>query len=402
MTITSTSTITYTIQPMTSHPNYLSDTQMSLRPGFLDLGLGHPDPTLLPVAAMQRATTRILETLGGEALSYGWAAGPGPLADWLRARMARNEGRAPAQDELLITAGNSHALDQLLTLHTKPGDVALVETPTYHLAVRILKDHPLQLVPVPTDDEGPRLDALKEALVALKREGKLPRLLYTVPTFHNPTGRSWHLSRRLGLIELATDTGFLIVEDDVYRELAYDAPAPPSLWSLAPTGVVARLGSFSKSLSPGLRLGWLTAGASLIHKHTSGGLMDSGGGVNQFTAMAVSALCAAGDFDGQVARFRSAYRERRDALLKALSEHAPSGCNWQVPGGGFFVWLALPDGVRSDALLARAESLGVSFVLGVRPCWSGGGENALRLAFSLYAPEELAEAVRRLGEAMKP
>jgi DNA-binding transcriptional MocR family regulator len=386
---------------MTTQPKYLSDTQMSLRPGILDLGLGHPDPTLLPIEAVKRATAKILDDLGLEALSYGWAAGPGPLADWLRARIRNNEGREVRSGELLITAGNSHALDQLLTLHTQPGDVALVETPTYHLAVRILKDHPLQLVPVPTDDEGPQLDALKQTVTDLKRQGKPPRLLYTVPTFHNPTGCSWSMARRLGMIEVATESGFLIIEDDVYRELAYDAPASPSLWSLAPTGVVARLGSFSKSLSPGLRLGWLTAHASLIEKHTSGGLLDSGGGINQFAAMVVSALCQAGDFDVQVSRFQQAYRERRDALLAALAEHLPT-CAVQKPGGGFFVWVVLPDGVRSDALLTRAEACGVSFVPGVKPCWAGGGENAIRLAFSLYAPDELREAARRLGEALIP
>ena len=326
-------------------PNFLSDTQMARRPGLLDLGLGHPDPTLLPIAAMQRASAHTLGTFGSEALSYGWAAGPGPLVDWLRARIGQNEGRTPAPDELFITAGNSHALDQLLTLHTQPGDVALVETPTYHLAVRIFKDHPLQLVPVPTDEEGPRLDALKEILAQLKREGKTAaRVLYTVPTFHNPTGRSWHLTRRLGMIELATESGFLIIEDDVYRELAYDSPTPPSLWSLAPTGVVARLGSFSKSLSPGLRLGWLTASASLIHKHTGSGLLDSGGGVNQFTAMAVSALCTAGDFDAQVARFQSAYKERRGCAaervggISAARLHVASTGGWFFCMGGFAGW----------------------------------------------------------------
>ncbi len=372
---------------------------MARRPGILDLGLGHPDPSLLPVAAMKRAAAQALDTFGSDALSYGWAAGPGPLANWLRTRIGNTEGRTPAPDEFLITAGNSHALDQLLTLHTQPGDVALVETPTYHLAVRIFKDHSLQLVPVQTDDEGPRLGALKATLTQLKHEGKQPRVFYTVPTFHNPTGRSYSLARRLGLIELATESGFLIIEDDVYRELAYDQPALPSLWSLAPTGVVARLGSFSKSLSPGLRLGWLTAGASLIHKHTNSGLLDSGGGLNQFTAMAVSALCAAGDFDAQVALFKSAYKERRDALLSALAEHLPTGCVWQTPAGGFFVWVVLPDGLRSDILLSHAESCGVSFVPGTKPCWNGGGENALRLAFSLYAPAELAEAAKRLGAA---
>ena len=221
-----------------------------------------------------------------------------------------------------------------------------------------------------------------------------------MPTFSNPTGRSLAADRRAALVALAQAAGLLIIEDDVYRELAYDAPAPPSLWSLAPTGGVARLGAFSKSLAPGLRLGWLTAPAELVRPLADGGLLDSGDNLNHFTALVVAALCAAGDYDRNVADLRAAYRHRRDTLVAALREHLPPGCRVIVPGGGFFVWVELPAGADSAALLPAAEAEGVAYLPGTRFHLDGRGRQALRLAFSYYAPDRLAEAARRLGRAL--
>ncbi len=374
--------------------------QLTLREGILDLGWGHPDGALLPVEAMRRAAARALEHYGADTLAYGDAHGPGPLRAWLVARIAAREGRAPDPSELMITGGASQGLDLVCALLTRPGDVALVESPTYHLAVRILRDHPLELVPVPRDEGGLRLDALEQIVAGLRRSGKAPRLLYTVPTFHNPTGISLAGERRGALVELAEAGDFVIVEDDVYRELSYDGPAPASLWSMAPAGRVVRLGSFAKSLAPGLRLGWLTADAATVARIADGGLLDSGGGVNHFTAMAVAALCEAGDFDAQVERLRAAYRERRDALVAALREHLPPSCAVDSPAGGFFVWVRLPQGADASALLPAAERAGVSYIPGARFHLDGAGANTLRLAFSLYGPAELREAARRLGGAL--
>jgi DNA-binding transcriptional MocR family regulator len=225
-------------------------------------------------------------------------------------------------------------------------------------------------------------------------------LLYTIPTFHNPTGVCLSLARRRALVELAEAERLLIVEDDVYRELAYDAPAPPSLWSLAPPGVVLRMGSFSKSLAPGVRLGWLTGGSEAITRMAGGGLLDSGGGINHFTALVVAELCASGDYDAQVETLRAAYRARRDALMAAFAKYLPPGCRWQRPGGGFFAWVELPAGTESNDLLCPAEAAGVAFLPGGKFYLSDGGANTLRIAFSLYSPEELVEGVRRLSRVI--
>lgn len=379
----------------------LPNRQISLRPGILELKWGQPDFDLLPVAQIQQAAMRALETYGADALSYGSPQGAGVLVHWLIERTGQMEARAPQLDELMLTGGISITLDQICTLCTRPGDIVLAESPAYHLALSILRDHPLDLMPAPADDQGLRVDALAETIARLRREGRSPRLLYTIPTYNNPTGVSLSDERRRALVDLATNEGLLIVEDDVYRELHYDGPPPPSLWELAPPGVVARMGSFAKSLAPGIRLGWLTADAALVQRFIEGGVLDSGGSLNHFTSLIVAQFCLSGEYDALLERFRTAYRARRDALLSGLAQHMPDVCSWTHPAGGYFVWLRLPNGIDAETLLLHAEAMGVSFIPGARFYLDDGGHNALRLAFCLYAPDELAEATRRLGAALK-
>jgi DNA-binding transcriptional MocR family regulator len=374
--------------------------QIVHRSGILDLGWGHPDPAILPIAALQRAATTVIERYGADALTYGAERGPGPLIEWICARLAHSDARAPDPTDVVITAGASQALDLLCTLCTTPGDTVLVESPTYHLAVRILRDHPLDLVAVPSDADGIDVDALEMLLARLARRGKRARMLYFVPTHHNPTGACVSLARRRALAAVAAEHGMLLVEDDVYRELSYDAPAPPSVWSIAPPGTVARIGSFSKSLAPGLRLGYLTADASLARRLICSGLLDSGGGLNPFVGLTVAEVCTSGGFDTTVAHLRTIYRERRNALAGGLRDCLPPGCHYIVPGGGFFQWVELPEGIDAGELLPHAEQAGVSYLPGSRFYLDAPRCNTLRLAFSLYQPHQLVEAARRLGEAI--
>jgi DNA-binding transcriptional MocR family regulator len=373
--------------------------QIVKRPGIIELGWGHPDPALLPIEQMKRASSAALNT--SDALQYGNSNGPGPLVEWLMRRIADQEGRSIGPDEIVITGGNSIALDQILDLHNRPGDTVLVESPTYHLALLILRGRHLALVEAPCDVNGLRTDLLADILTDLKRAGKSPRALYTIPTFNNPMGVSLAKARRQALVDLAAEHGFLIIEDDVYRELPYDGAAPPSLWSLAEAGVVARMGSFSKSLAPGLRLGYLTAGRDLVSGLVDGGVLVSGGGVNHLTAVAVGELCNCGDFDAHVEVLRASYRERRDTLIAALKDCLPAGCEVSTPGGGYFVWITLSGNLSADDLLPIAEAEGVSYLPGSKFTLNGGHASALRLAFSLYPPDQLAEAARRLGRAIR-
>jgi DNA-binding transcriptional MocR family regulator len=377
-------------------------TQFRRVPGVIDLGWGLPDPDLLPVAELRAAATRALDRYGTSAIEYGSPAGPPPLIDFIGSRLALTDARAPAPAEVLVTAGASQAIDLAASLVVRPGDTVLVDVPTYHLAMKILRDRPVTLVGVPSDAEGILVDELASAVADLRRRGERPRLLYTIVTFRNPTGSVLPAQRRAALLAAAEEHALRIVEDDTYRELAYDGPAPPSLWAEDRAGVVLRAGSFSKSVAPGLRVGYLTAPGAEIEALTTSGLLDSGGGTTHFAGTVLAEYAAAGDYVTQVERFQAAYRERRDALLGSLEEHLPDGTTWTRAGGGYFCWVTLPPGVDVTAVAAAASARQMEFI----PARAffvdrSAAPDALRLAFSMYGPADLAEAGRRLGAAVR-
>jgi DNA-binding transcriptional MocR family regulator len=378
--------------------------QAEMRPGIIELRWGDPDPALMPVDLVAAAAEEVLRVAGREALNYGANEGPEALRAALVARLARDEGGTPALDEIAVTNGNSPALHQLTARLVRPGDVVLVEDPGFSLALRIFRDLGVGLAAVPFDDGGLDVDRLPGVLARVRAEGGRPRLLYTVPTFHNPTGVSLAQERRRRLVELAVADDLLVVEDDVYRELWYGTPAPPSLWSIAAEvagGVehVIRLGSFSKSLAPGLRCGFLTGPADVVERLTDCGLLDSAGCLSQFTSLIVAALLRAGSYDDNVARLRRVYGERRDALVGGLRAALPMGCGCTQPEGGFFLWVSLPAELSAARLLPFAEAAGVSFFGGERFSLAGD-DDGLRLGFSMYGPDELVEGAARLGRAV--
>ncbi len=400
---------------MTAFTDRLPDIQLVLRPGCIDFGWGHPDGALLPAADLQRAATRALGRDGALALAYGAAQGPGRLIELLCERLGRTDGcasdrhapggyasngHAPAPEQILVTAGISHGLDLLCMLCTAPGDIALVESPVYHLALKILRDHRLQLVPIPTDQDGLRVDTLEETLARVRRAGRRVGLLYTVPSFSNPSGRTLSSERRAALVDLALRHDLLVAEDDVYRELWFETPPPSPLASYGAARVV-RLGSFSKILAPGLRLGWLVTDPAFVQRCADYGVLDSGGGVSHLTAHIVTEYMREGLLDAHVADLRATYRSRRDALLSALAESLPAGWSVEKPGGGFFAWLQGPEDVDTSTLLARAEGMGVSYVPGAAFHVDAGGHRHLRLAFTLLSPAEMADGARRLGSALR-
>ncbi|GGM38512.1 PLP-dependent aminotransferase family protein [Dactylosporangium sucinum] len=363
--------------------------QYTGRPGVLDLSWGHPHPDALPVGDWAAATEAALREFGWRALAYGYEAGPVELAQWLRERLAVTDGRAPAPGEVFVTAGASHALELVSTQLVAPGDVVLVDAPTYHLALRVLADRRASLVEVPPDP-----DAFEETVTRLRRAGRRVSFYYLVPTFGNPTGASLPAAARRALPAVADRLGVPVVEDDTYRELAYDDPAPPSLWASCEGARVVRIGSFAKSVAPGLRLGWLTGPPDLVAALVDRGYVDSGGGVNHTVALTMAAFGRSGAFARHVASAVARYRAQRDALVTAL--HA-AGVACPVPAGGWFVWLP-----GSSALLPAAEAAGVSFVPGRRFFASGGPDDHVRLSFSMLGPAELAEAARRLAPLLTP
>lgn len=356
--------------------------QFEHRPGVLDLSWGHPRPDLLPVREWAAAGA----DLDWRALTYGAPAGPEPLLESLG-----DPGRT------FVTGGASHGLALITQVLAEPGDVALVDSPTYHLAFGVLADRGLELVhTVPGLDPIPLTAQIRH----FRKVGKRVRLLYLVPTFGNPTGASLPGRRRRELIEVARREGLTIVEDDTYRELAYDGPAPPALWEMAGGDPVVRLGSFAKTVAPGLRLGWINAEPEIVRRLSGLGYVHSGGGVNHTTAVTMAAFRSGGGYATHVEQLRHAYRTQRNALVDALRKHlgdlaVPS------PAGGWFVWLPLPAGVTATALLPRAEELGVSFVPGTRFWADGfGGAGRIRLSFSHLPAHDLEAAAERLAAAI--
>jgi DNA-binding transcriptional MocR family regulator len=379
----------------------LPDIQLFLRPGIIDFGWGHPRSDLLPVADLRRAADRALERGGAAALAYGFEQGPGCLIEQLCAYLERLDGAAPAPERIFVTGGISHGLDLLCTLLTKPGEIVLVESPAYHLAQRIFRDHDLQLYPIPGDEQGLKIDALEDTLGQLQRTHQRPAFLYTIPTYCNPTGACLPPERRAALMELAERHDLLVLEDDVYRELWYDMPPPESLAHYGNPARVIRLGSLAKILAPGLRLGWLVADPSIVQRCVRSGVLDSGGGVNHFTAHIVAEYLRMNLLTDHLVTLRTAYKAQRDTLIAALPQHLPTDYRFTTPGGGFFVWIRLPEGMNSQSLLPHAEAAGVSFLPGALFHSDGAGQNYIRLAFSLLAPEEMTEGARRLVVAVK-
>ncbi len=382
----------------------LDEVQAGAPAGAIPFVYGHPDPQLLPVEKIITATEKALRARGRLALQYGPEQGYGPLLDYLIAKVERDEGLRLTRANIMLCAGAAQGLDTAARLFTRPGEVVLVEAPSYHEAIATLRDHPVELHQVPMDDQGLVVEALAQRLEALRRAGRRVAFLYTIPTFQNPAGVTLTAERRQALAELAHEQGLLLVEDDVYRDLCFEGQVPPSLFQLASGGGVIRLGSFSKILAPGLRLGWIIAEAEVIRRIVGCGLKGNEGGANPFVAHVVAAFCHEGWLEPHIARLVERYRARRDALLAALEREMPEDVRWTRPAGGFFLWLTLPEPLDAEAVLADATEQGVVFVPGTRFFAEDArrdGRRHLRLPFSFLSEEQMAQGVRILAEVIR-
>ena len=392
--------------PQPSSPPFdpLEGAQAGGPAGAIPFVYGHPDPDLLPVEKIITATERAMRANGRLALQYGPEQGYGPLLDFLIGKVERDEGLRISRGDIMLCAGAAQGLDTAVRLFARPGDVVLVEAPSYHEAIATLRDHPVELRQAPMDDQGLVVEALAESLEALDQAGRQVAFLYTIPTFQNPAGITLTADRREALAELAARQGLLLVEDDVYRDLCYEGPAPPSLFELAGGRGVIRLGSFSKILAAGLRLGWIIAEPEMIQRMVNCGLKGNEGGANPFVSHVVAAFCREGWLEPHIARLVARYRTRRDALLTALEQEMPDGVEWTHPGGGFFIWLTLPEPLDAEMVLTEATERGVVFVPGARffaEVSEGGGRRNLRLPFSFLSEAQMAEGVTILAGVIR-
>ena len=375
--------------------------KVTAQPDVISLAGGLPAPELFPIDEYRRAFEWVLEADGAVALQYGPSEGYRPLRTYLAERLSKF-GIECTADDILITNGSQQALDLIGRLMLDPGDAVLLEKPTYLGALQAFNQYQASYMLVPMDEDGMRVDEVERLLTQPTVTGRGTRIkfIYAIPNFQNPTGRSLSLARRKQLVQLASHYGVPIVEDDPYGELRYEGERLPTLKSLDTTGCVLYLGTFSKILAPGFRLGWVVASPEamevLLH-----GKQPSDLHTGMIQQMATLEVARNGFVEDHVEHIKAFYKERRDVMLCAIEEHFPPEAHFTRPAGGLFVWAELPRHVDTRELLVEAVQDKVAFVPGQGFHPDHTGTNTMRLNFSNVPPEQLREGVRRLGLAIQ-
>ena len=377
--------------------------KLTEQPDLISLAGGLPAPESFPIAAIAAAAQTILYDHGAQALQYGATKGYRPLRE-LIARRLSNDTVTLTAENILITSGSQQALDLLGKVFLDSGDRVLVESPTYLAALQAWNSYEATYLEAPMDDAGLDPDALAEQLA------QHPKFVYCVPSFQNPTGVTLSLERRHRLLALAAEHGVPIVEDDPYGALRFEGTPLPTLLTLAGNtehGTAGRdlagviyLSTFSKTLAPGLRVGWVAAPTAIIGRLA---LAKQGtdlhtGTLDQYI---IHELLSGGQIEAGIGAIVARYRERRDVMLAALSEHFPETARWTHPDGGMFLWVTLPDGADATEILLAAIEQGVAFVPGSAFYPNGGGANTMRLNFSNASPERIVEGIARLGAVLR-
>ncbi len=366
------------------------------RPEVVSLAGGMPYLAGLPLKELGESMSRLIAEQGEVALQYGSGQGYEPLREQIT-QVMELEGIKAHPDDVVVTTGSQQALDLVTKIFIDPGDVIVAEAPSYVGALGVFRAHEADVVHVPMDADGLIPSALDETLTRLRGEGRAVKFLYTVPNFHNPGGVTLSMERRPQVVEICQRNGVLILEDNPYGLLGFDREPLPAMRSLNPEGVIY-LGSFSKTFAPGFRVGWAAAPHAVREKL----VLASEAAIlcpSNASQMAISQYLDHYDWQGQIKAFREQYRDRRDAMISALEEMMPSA-SWNVPDGGFYVWVKLPEGLDAKSMLPRAITARVAYVSGTAFYADGQGGDHMRLSFCYPTPERIREGVRRLASVV--
>jgi DNA-binding transcriptional MocR family regulator len=369
-------------------------------PDIISLAYGMPDPALFPTAGLAAAAEEALRDPAryAVALQYGNVGGNPLLLTELGRKLQAEEGRPVEAGSLVMTNGSSQAIALVVQALASPGDVCLCEAPTFLGTIHHIRFQGVRTVPVSLDDEGLDVESLEQEIRRLEAAGTPPRFLYTIPTFNNPAGVTMSLGRRRALLDIAARHGVPIIEDDAYRDLRFEGEPVPTLHALDREGLVVRLGTFSKIVAPGVRLGFVLADPAVIERVLA---FKAEGSTNGFASMVVGTFMRGGGLAAHIETLRGAYRARRDAMNEALVREMPAGVTWTRTEGGFFLWLTVPSRADMTKVQARAAEERVVALAGTECFPDGRGTHNLRLAFSLQPPERIAEGIRRLGRAIR-
>ena len=369
--------------------------EITARPEVISLAGGLPDTSTFPPESFAAQMTRIAQSSSAQALQYGPTEGFERTKRCIAEVMAA-EGMHPDIDDIIVTTGGQQAIDLISKALIDPGDVIIAEAPTYPGAVPVFCSYEAETIQVEMDSEGMRIDLLEELLDRLEAEGRRPKMIYTVPTFQNPAGVTLSNERRRRLVQIARERELLVIEDNPYGLLRFEGEQPEPLYKLDGGDYVIYLGTFSKILSPGIRLGWLCAPPPIMAKVVLG-KQASDLCTSTLTQYFVAEWFEEGRWQQYTRELVEIYRERRDAMLESLELHFPSEATWSVPDGGLFLWATLPDYIDTTDLLARALRDNVAFVPGAAAYLDGRGTHSMRLNFSGSSADEIREGVRRIG-----
>ena len=368
------------------------------RPEVVSLAGGMPFVQALPLDALAETAARLVRDRGAEVLQYGSGQGDVTLRGQILEVMAE-VGITAHPDDVIVTTGSQMALDLVTRVFCDPGDVVLVEAPSYVGALGVFRAYECDIRHVAMDDEGLVPEALEEAITRVRAEGKRIKMLYTIPSFHNPAGVTQGPERRQRILDIAKREGVLVLEDDPYGLLGFEG-APPRAIRADDDQQGVYLGSFSKTIASGLRIGWALAPhgvrEKLVLAAESAVLCPS-----NFAQLTISEYLATQPWREQIKTFREIYRERRDALLEALEAMMPRGTRWTVPAGGFYSWVTLPEGLDATSMLPRAVAALVAYVPGTGFYLDGQGREHLRLSYCYPPPERIREGVRRLAAVIE-
>jgi len=372
---------------------------VTARPEVISLAGGLPDTSSFPPETFAAIAQRIARESCAKALQYGPTEGLAETKECIAQVMHADGGMRIDPDHLIVTTGGQQVIDLVTKTLIDPGDVIVAEAPTYPGAVPTFSSYQADVVQIEMDADGMRIDLLEERLAELEREGRRPKFIYTVPSFQNPAGVTMSLERRRRLVELAAEREILVLEDNPYGLLRYEGQPLPPLYALDGGVYVMYLGTFSKILSPGIRLGWVVAPAPVLEKINLG-KQAADLCTSTLSQLMVQAYFEEARWHDYVESLTEIYRARRDSMLDALAEFFPPEAEWTRPAGGLFIWATLPDYIDTTDLLARALRDNVAFVPGEAAYLDGRGRNAMRLNFSASDDEAIREGIRRIGKVV--
>ncbi len=369
--------------------------KLTEQPQIISFAGGLPAPELFPVEEIIEASVRVLREDGPAALQYSTTEGYAPLREWIAARLNKMCGTSLGAENILITGGSQQGLDLTGKVFLDEGDTVLCENPTYLAAISAFRAYGCRFKEVPTDDEGMLADALEAILDTAERV----KLIYVIPDFQNPTGRTWSAARRRCLYELAERYGVAVIEDNPYGELRFEGERLPSVKSFDASGRVFLLGTFSKIFCPGYRIGWIAGDREVIKKYV---LVKQGTDLqcNTLAQREIMRYLELFDIDAHIEIIKSAYRRRRDVAMRTMAREFPDEVSYTRPQGGLFAWATLPKHIDARKLLATSLSQNVAFVPGGAFFPNGGHENTLRLNYSNMPEERIEEGLTRLGRVI--